>query len=561
MKCVERFAFYNCDKLANEDGLVIVGSFLINSYKTSGQVTIPQGITCINHMAFMQSHMTNVVLPDSVTDIADSAFWSCESLQEAVLPQSVVRIGKDAFGWCKSLKKLVLPEGITRIEEDTFQYCSALTEVVIPKSVTYIGPGAFYDCEKLTKVVLRPTECEIDTYAFEETAQVRVSDISALPPRCRPGAAVAFAEDGGDPTDAGFESHIKYIKANAAKLLEQAVEHPALLELMCREKLLTAKHMEKYMAAVQALGDPVQIAMLLDYQENKLTKKQRTAAAKKKEQEENTVLDRAVARAAKVGIDGLNFVMTGSLKTFENRAALKVFIESKGGKLLSSISPKADYLIQNFTIDETEKEKKAKELGIEKIDEYRFNELAGRVFEIDENGVLTRYLGTGKNTLIPEGVTRIGITAFCDCERLESVTIPNTVREIDSFGFSDCHSLHTITIPDSITEIGESAFNNCRSLTQVRIPGTVSVIREDLFNSCSKLQSVILEDGVTEIENGIFTWCSGLKELHIPGSVTKIDEYLFFGVWDIAEKLTIYAPAGSYAETYAKKHGFAFIAE
>lgn len=295
----------------------------------------------------------------------------------------------------------------------------------------------------------------------------------------------------------------------------------------------------------------------MDYKHNKLTNKQRRTAETKKEQNEDEVLDRKVARQNKEGIDGLNFVMTGSLSTFKNRTELKTFIESKGGKLLSSITPKVDYLIRNYS-DGSEKESKALELEIEIIDEYRFNELAGRVFEIDESGILMSYYG-GNNAVIPQSVTKIAVGAFDKCFRLETVTIPDSVREIESFAFETCPDLRLVNIPESVKEIGESAFYACRSLTRVQIPGSVSVISEGMFSGCSNLKTVIIAEGVAEIRYGVFEYCENLEELHIPGSVTAIDSSLFFGCW--GSELTIYAPAGSYAETYAKENNIPFVAE
>lgn len=68
-------------------------------------------------------------------------------------------------------------------------------------------------------------------------------------------------------------------------------------------------------------------------------------------------------------LSGLTFVITGSLKNFENREALKAEIEKAGGKVAGSVSSKTDYLINNDTLSGSSKNKKAKELGIPIIDE------------------------------------------------------------------------------------------------------------------------------------------------------------------------------------------------
>ena len=71
-------------------------------------------------------------------------------------------------------------------------------------------------------------------------------------------------------------------------------------------------------------------------------------------------------------INGKTFVITGSLEHFENRNALKELIESKGGKVSGSVSAKTDYLINNDVNSNSSKNKKAKELGVNIIDEEAF---------------------------------------------------------------------------------------------------------------------------------------------------------------------------------------------
>ncbi len=68
-------------------------------------------------------------------------------------------------------------------------------------------------------------------------------------------------------------------------------------------------------------------------------------------------------------MDGLSFVITGSLEHFENRDALKRYIEDRGGSAKGSVSAATNYLINNDINSNSSKNKKAKELGVEIITE------------------------------------------------------------------------------------------------------------------------------------------------------------------------------------------------
>lgn len=73
-----------------------------------------------------------------------------------------------------------------------------------------------------------------------------------------------------------------------------------------------------------------------------------------------------------ISLQGLTFVITGSLNSFHNREAAKEKIESLGGKVASAVSNKTTYLINNDMNSKSSKNKKAKELNIPIISEKEF---------------------------------------------------------------------------------------------------------------------------------------------------------------------------------------------
>lgn len=78
------------------------------------------------------------------------------------------------------------------------------------------------------------------------------------------------------------------------------------------------------------------------------------------------------------GMAGLTFVITGEVERFENRNALKKYIEANGGKAASSVTSKTAYLINNNINSGSAKNKKAKELGVPIITEDEFIEQFGK---------------------------------------------------------------------------------------------------------------------------------------------------------------------------------------
>ena len=74
-----------------------------------------------------------------------------------------------------------------------------------------------------------------------------------------------------------------------------------------------------------------------------------------------------------------------------------------------------------------------------------------------------------KNTVIPEGVTTIGASAFGGCSSLTEIHIPGSVTLIDAWAFMDCSGLIAVTIPSSVSFIGNVAFNGCTGLSSITV--------------------------------------------------------------------------------------------
>lgn len=74
-------------------------------------------------------------------------------------------------------------------------------------------------------------------------------------------------------------------------------------------------------------------------------------------------------------LENKTFVITGNVKHYQNRDALKADIEAHGGKVVGSISSKVNYLINNDINSTSSKNQKAKSLNIPIISEDQFLEI------------------------------------------------------------------------------------------------------------------------------------------------------------------------------------------
>ncbi|MBQ7133123.1 MAG: leucine-rich repeat protein [Ruminococcus sp.] len=94
-------------------------------------------------LQYSKDRSTPFYIPDSVTNICDSAFNGCDSLSSIVIPDGVKKIGMKAFYGCNSLADVKLNNGLRTIDESAFDSCKALKSIDIPDTVTTINKNAF----------------------------------------------------------------------------------------------------------------------------------------------------------------------------------------------------------------------------------------------------------------------------------------------------------------------------------------------------------------------------------------------------------------------------------
>ena len=405
---IEDDAFRYCENLTSvtiSDSVTSIGDRAFSSCSSLSSVTIPDSVTSIGDGAFSgcddladdsglviirnvlhhcKESMTSVTIPDGVTSIGDSAFEECRNLKNVTIPDSVTSIGNFAFRECRSLRSVTIPNGVTSIGESAFESCVKLMSVTIPDSVTSIEDFLFNECKKMNDFTCPSTFAEELQYILPKTKTpiiLHIPDISGVSAKFRPGAVVGFAEDNRDCTDENGKKYAKYIKANAVKLVGLAIEHPALLYLMLREKLIAAKDLEAVTNAVQESGNTELMAAMLEYGNSSVSEKDKAKAKAKKEERETNVTNFVFDAEKLEALSGKTFVVTGKLKTFVSRDELKECLTTCGATLTETLAEGVDYLITNTPNSGTAKNKKAVELGIKRITEDEFNEMIGRRVE------------------------------------------------------------------------------------------------------------------------------------------------------------------------------------
>lgn len=165
----------------------------------------------------------------------------------------------------------------------------------------------------------------------------------------------------------------------------------------------------------------------------------------------------------------------------------------------------------------------------------------------------------GKKAVIPKGTAVIGIYAFADCRKIQSVTIPDSVTEIRHGAFHFCEGLRSVTIPGSVKAIGREAFGQCKRLKNVKLGEGLETLGNFAFAYCDRLEKINLPRSLTSFGVNPFLGCGKLKTVTLPKdhpTLKMVKSVLF----DKSGETLLWYPSRLTAKSYAIPEGTKTIA-
>lgn len=158
------------------------------------------------------------------------------------------------------------------------------------------------------------------------------------------------------------------------------------------------------------------------------------------------------------------------------------------------------------------------------ISNHDYKTIDGIVYTKNGKMVVAGSLGL-EHVVIPEGVEKLGYSAFRNC-KIRSVVLPNSMDRIRAKAFCQCKNLKSVRIGDNVDTIEDSAFAECCSLKHIDIPAGIKTINNYAFLN-SGLESIELHEGLLCLECKAFSG-TNIESIHLPASITKL-EYNCFG--------------------------------
>ena len=168
VKSIGYNAFEDCSSLTKTNYIGNVASWCDIYFST-----FRANPMCYSHNFYIHDQeIKDLVIPNTVTEIENYAFYGCSSLTSVTIPNSVTSIGENAFGACSSMTSVtinsdaIVNKNYSTASNISDKFGSQVTEYIIGDEVKGIGFFAFYGCPSLTSVTIPNSVTSIGENAF-----------------------------------------------------------------------------------------------------------------------------------------------------------------------------------------------------------------------------------------------------------------------------------------------------------------------------------------------------------------------------------------------------------
>lgn len=488
-------------------------------------LVIGEGIVYIGRENFANlENLKTVSLPKSLVNISMYAFMGCKKLEDIILPEGLVCIGTHAFYCCESIKTLNIPSTLVEIGDYALYGLNSIESFNVHENNKYFssdGSGILFSKDK-TILIKYPVSSKAESYTVPSSVK-KIKEIAFLGANnlktvtFERGSSLYEIEKSAFSNCNGIK---KIVLPDALHIIGEdaffACEN--LSEIVLSKNLQSIPARAFYLSTISQIEIPSSVKSIGDEAFCMCKKLKNVSIPEGTEVLGNNVF---------MYCQNLESVEIPSTVKQITNTHIGTFAEANSLKKIT-VSPDNQY----FTSDSD---------GVlynkEKTSLIHFPKKANITEYTVPEGVTELCHGTFKGAThlkkvtLPEGIVSIPHGAFMRCENLESVNIPQSVEYIGNNAFDFCHNL-SYSFPENsnLKSIGSSAFSYNRVTTKVDLPKTLTSIGGQAFSFNIALESVNVpeQSALESFGLNIFTGC---------------------------DRMTLYAPKGSFTEAHAKSVG------
>lgn len=548
---------------------VIVNGVVLEYNAQDTDIIIPNGVVAIGDHVFYGKNITSVYIPEGVEYIDVKAFASCENLTTVSLPSTLQYIFYGAFAF-SGVKEIVLPESMLLVDDSAFFMCSGMESITFLSSDTLI-----YDLN--STIVSGAT---IKGYSFS-SAQTYAEKYNRVFIDLNDKCEGDHIFDEYKPLSDAL--HIRYCIADTGCAVFEVAEH--VYDHNHDEECNDCGYIREVDYSTIDSGNCGDNLTWHLSTEGVLTI---SGVGEMTEKPWSKYADRILSIVIEQGVTTTiyhafrNFVNLTSVSLPESLTLIDSYTFSGCTSLEAIVMPKVKEICTGAFSDCTSLKTIVFSDNLTTVEGRTFDSCSSLETVVIPNSltVVGNYMFSNctklKNVVLHDNITSIGNSAFEGCTSLEHIDIPDSVTSIGGYCFNGCTSLKAIVIPDGVTEIYNYTFMNCKSLESVSLPSSITTIRNHVFMSCTSLTDINIPDGVTIIDMFTF-YDTGLTSITVPEGVKRIESSAFsdcpnletitilsrdakiYAYGCIPKATTIYGYEGSTAQAYAKAKGNEFV--
>ena len=489
----------------------------------SGEFAVPDTVTTIADYAFYRSpNITKITIGKNVKTIGNYAFYNCPALFKVDFGNAVKTIGSYSFAVNDSIESIEFPDSLESIGDNAFiaypdgsyvenklksvkfgkglktigNYAfyrnQKLTNIEFTgENLTSIGSNAFRCCYSLTELNLKGNgETVIDFRAFycnDALKKISLAGIKTIDNS-------AF-EDCGDLNSVNFGEGLLSIGSCAFQNCRD------LNSVNFGEGLLSiGSYAFENCPNIETVCLPESLT---------------------------TIGSEAFKDCSKLtSIDIPNKVTKLNDNTFANCTSLKNVSIGSGCTSISSTAFVGSNAIEKIIVAGGNA---------------NYSSVDGALLNKEKTSIILYPKSKSGEFVIPDTVTSIADYAFDNAPNLTKVTIGESVKSVGKGAFRNCNSLKTVIFKDSNNvskSIGDYAFYNCPALSEVDFGNAVTSIGGYAFTTNKSLKSIEFPDSLESIGYGAFSSlssgntgsyvASSLKTVKFGTGLKTISNYAFY---------------------------------
>ena len=156
-----------------------------------------------------------------------------------------------------------------------------------------------------------------------------------------------------------------------------------------------------------------------------------------------------------------------------------------------------------------------------------------------KSGVVTKYLGSNKVVIVPEGARELSPCLFWDNQNIKEVRLPDSLVSMSGDTFYNCSNLEKVNIPTNCKFMGNNPFAGCPKIKVTNESKNFNLVDGVLYNKdftrliyypiSNDNEKYVIDYRCKILGKHSFYLCNNLKELEIPKSVIKLENNPFSG--------------------------------